>query len=117
MSLLDPKAMAKVLAEAKSDQQRVLICCDDHSYYPGSKLSRPQMLGCKYCIMARLYHDFSQIPPDQREERSHQLEALVNHMTEDVERGTFDITVYDRPKITVEQVDDDDPQITLTDSI
>jgi hypothetical protein len=116
MSLLDPKAMEKVLAEAK-DGQRVLICCDDHNYYPGSKLSRPQMLGCKYCIWARLYYDFSQIPPDQRELRSVQLEELVHHMGEDIERGTFDINVYDRPKISVETVDDDDPNIKLIDSI
>jgi hypothetical protein len=115
MSLLDPKAMEKLLAEAK-DGQRVLICCEEHGYYPGSKLSQPQALGCKYCIWARLYWEFSLVPPDKREERSHQLEALVHHMAEDVERGTFDISLYDRPRISVEQVEDDTPNIALTDS-
>jgi hypothetical protein len=115
MSLLDPKAMEKLLAEAK-DGQRVLICCEEHGYYPGSKLSHPQALGCKYCVWARLYYDFSQIPPDKREERSFQLEALVHHMTEDVERGTFDINVYERPQISIETVDDDAPTIFLTDN-
>ena len=109
--------MQKVLAENKSDgNQKVLVCCEEHGFYPGSKLSRGQMIGCKYCILAKLYYEFSQVPPDKREERSVQLEELVNHMFEAVEGGTFDIQLFDRPKITHEIVDDDKPNIILTDS-
>lgn len=107
-------SMESLLAE--SNGQKVLISCDDHGYFPGSKLSRPQMIGCKHCVMARLFYDFAKMDPKKREESAEMLERLTHHMIEDLERGTFDINIYDRPQISVETVDDDKPKIILTDS-
>lgn len=97
------------------DSPTVKLCCEDHQFYPGSKFSMPPAIGCKYCVLANFYYEFAKMPPHLREERLEALESLVNHMAEDVERGTFDITTFARPQITVEKVDDDKPNIILTD--
>jgi hypothetical protein len=100
MSLIDPKKMLKLLAETNSE--RILICCDDHGYYPDSKLSRGPALGCKYCVMAELYYEFSKVPPEKRQERSEQLEQLVYHMVEEVESGKWDIKIFEHPHVSIE---------------
>lgn len=113
MAFFSDKQTEQMLKEL--DSPTVKLACTDHNFYPGSRFSMPPVIGCKYCVLANFYYEFAKMPPHLREERLEQLESLVNHMAEDVERGTFDINTFVRPQITIEKVDDDNPQITLTD--
>lgn len=112
-NLLDPKDFKKLFEEKQG--QKVLLCCDDHGYYPGSRMSLPQKMGCPSCEKALLWYELCQVKPEKRGEVLDQLEQLVHHMVEDFERGKFDIQTFARPKITTEKVDDDKPNIILTD--
>ncbi len=113
MSLLDPKNMEKLLAENQGE--RVLLACEDHQYFPGNKFSLPQQVGCKHCILAKLWFEFSKVPPEKRLERAEELLTVTHHMSEDVERGRFDMCVYSRPQVTIEKDVDGDPGVVVTD--
>lgn len=107
------KDTAELVAEQNSGQ--VLVFCKDHSYYPGKVTSLPQGLGCKHCIMAKLWYEFASVPPSKREERMEQLVQMTHHMVEDFERGAFDVNVFSRPQVSIES-DTDEKKIILTDS-
>lgn len=111
MDIKDKKQVAALLAEREG--KRVLLCCDDHQFFPDSRLSMPMQIGCKSCVMAQFFYEFANLPPDVRGERLDAIESVVHHMAEDIERGTFDINLFDRPKFEV--IKEDEPKIILTD--
>ena len=112
MEFYSDKQKEQMLKEL--DSPTVKLCCEEHQFYPGSKLTMPPAIGCKYCVLANFYYEFAKMPPHLREKRLDALESLVNHMAEDIERGTFDINTFARPQIQIEK-DVDEKKIILTD--
>lgn len=91
----------KMLKELNSPT--VHLCCEDHGFYPGKVTSLPMQFNCKYCTLAQFYYEFAKTPPHMRQQRLDELESLVHHMVEDLERGNFDISVFDHPQVTIEK--------------
>lgn len=94
----------KLLKELASPQTRV--SCDDHSYFPGSKLSRPPVLGCKYCCMADIFFTLAQTPPDKRLERLDQMEAMIHHAAEAERAGELTDDFFANPEVVITKTED-----------
>lgn len=83
------------------DPNKVILTCEIHHYVPGREVRKN--LGCKQCIMADYVKMFAETPPELRQERLDQFEALIQTMCELDDKGKLDITLQRHPTITIEK--------------
>lgn len=99
----------KILADA-FDPTKVQIYCGLHNYYGAvsnpiggmHKVSQPHS-GCPRCWYVFFFQDIAQTPPSQRQARLDELEEVIHHVVESVEKGEFDLKISDRPEISIEK--------------
>lgn len=78
-----------------NEQQRVFMECEDHQYI-GDLHSMPTS-GCKRCWFCYMFTMVAQTPPHLREQRLHELQAVVFSLAKDIDQGKVDFQLYNRP--------------------
>jgi len=83
------------------DPNKVVLTCEIHHYVPGRDIRKHT--GCKQCIMADFIAMFAQTPPELRQERLDQFEALIHTMCELDDQGKLDVTLQRHPTLIIEK--------------
>lgn len=83
------------------DPRKVMLECEIHHYLPGRDIRKH--LGCKHCLMADFVKMFAETPPELRQERLDQFEALIHTMCELEDAGKLDIKLQRYPTLTIEK--------------
>lgn len=94
----DKLEQERIIEETQS--KSVILRCGRHEYFGDGPIKEPS---CKDCCMVYLFKMLADLPPSVRAERLDQLEATLNHMAEDINRGTWDYKPFAHPKITIEK--------------
>lgn len=81
-------------AELNSDQ-RMFMECEDHQYI-GDLHAMPTS-GCKRCWFSYYFTIIAQTPPHLREQRLHELQAVVFSLAKDIDKGKVDFNLYNHP--------------------
>ena len=88
----------RIIEETQS--QDVVLQCSKHTYAGAGPIVEPS---CKECCQVFIFTLLAQLPPSKRAERLDQLEATLHHMAEDINRGTWDIKLFARPRIEMSE--------------
>jgi len=83
------------------DPKRVLVFCQKHMYF-GEPETAPAA-GCKGCWLVYYTILIGRTPPHLRAQRIEELRSLISHMNEEVEKGNFDIDLFNQPVVTVDR--------------
>ena len=83
------------------DPNKVQLMCEIHNYVPGRDIRKHT--GCAKCIMADYVKMFAETPPELRQERLEQFEALVHTMCELEDQGKLDIKLDRHPGLVIEK--------------
>ena len=79
------------------DKSKILLHCPKHTYVASD--TPPAPIGCKHCWEAYWWYKIASTPPHLRQERLEQAYAMVSDAVVQMERGEFDIQLYDHPVI------------------
>jgi hypothetical protein len=80
-----------------------MLKCDEHSFFPGSKISITKAhLGCKECAAAEIWYQVATAPPHKRLELFDMMEAAIHHMCEAQDRGEIGFVAFETPIIEIE---------------
>jgi hypothetical protein len=93
----------KELVQEAFDPERVKFYCAKHIYF-GPVKNRPEVvpgLGCPDCWKIFFIHEMATTPPDKRQEKLDEIEEVLNHMVEMVEKGTWDLKLYPHAKVEI----------------
>jgi hypothetical protein len=99
----------KILADA-FDPVKVQVYCAEHAYFGPlknrlggmNKVVQPHS-GCARCWFVWLFHDLASTPASQRQARLDEMEEVIHHVVEAVERDEFDFKIANRPEISIEK--------------
>jgi len=83
------------------DPRKVQLMCKVHNYVPGRDVRKH--LGCVQCITADYVKMFAETPPELRQERLDQFEALIHTMCELDDQGKLDVTLQRHPTLIIEK--------------
>lgn len=101
--MLTDKEKALWDAELKNPTGHVMLKCDEHDYYPGSKVAiKKAVLGCKECAAAEIWYQVATAPPHKRLELFDIMEAAIHHMCEAEDRGEIGFQAFETPIIEIE---------------
>lgn len=90
-----------IIREAMSE--RVNLMCGKH-FYAGPSKNNPEIKphpGCSQCWQVYFIKDIASVPPSMRAQRLDELEEVLHHMNEMVEKGTWDFEPYEHAKIEI----------------
>jgi hypothetical protein len=117
------RQLDSIFDELKSG--KLFLTCGKHKYvaYKKSKggVIPPKPNGCKECWQAYYYTVHCLTAPHLRYEALHELEEVINHVVEYVEKGKFDFKPDINPTITyekdgfIDETGEYKPDIKLTD--
>lgn len=95
-----PRQAEDLLSEVM-DKEKLTLFCGKHTYIASS--IPPTAQGCKSCWECYYWYMIASTPPHLRAERLNQIEEMVAHAVEVVEKHEFDVKLYDRPVIHTEK--------------
>ena len=92
----------EIIRIQKADGEDVCyIRCEDHNYW--YKNSPPLTVGCRSCWLAYYLGQRAQMKPELMDMGLDELEAALKHMEEELHAGKWDLELYDRPIIDIQQ--------------
>lgn len=83
------------------DPDKIQLVCQQHNYVAGGTARRHT--GCVKCITVDYIYMFAKTPPELRQERLDQFEALIHTMCELEEQGKLNIDISRHPAIHIEK--------------
>jgi len=93
------------------DPQKVQVYCADHGYHGPHKISSGSSMklqgmparGCPKCWFVFFLMDIARTPPTERQARLDELEEVVRKCCEMADKGEFDFTPFDHPRIQIDR--------------
>lgn len=95
---MTPQERDAYLAEALDPNQTV-IYCHDHMYTGNGT---PPDIHCRKCAFVFHFKQIGKLPPHKRAEAVEKLYTVARHITEEVEKGTFNVNLFEKPIIEKE---------------
>jgi len=83
------------------DQSKVMVFCQRHMYF-GEPDTAPTA-GCKGCWLVYYTVLIGRTPPHLRAQRIAELTDLVHHINEEVEKGNFDVDLFNQPIVKIDK--------------
>jgi hypothetical protein len=91
----------EIIRVKKDDEDICYIRCEEHEFY--YKGVPPLTVGCSSCWMTYYLGMKCQADPNLLGEDVDQMEHILSHLQEEIEKGKWDFVPFNTPEITIEK--------------